>query len=136
MAPSTKQKFVNGLKSVTVQPLTVFYSIVDVNVFFQSLMALAVKLYLKWLKDFILSKHIKNANLRKRNDFYIPKIKSIKIGLLPPHNFPKIWYENKRHFSKLSNINLISNLKQNLILTHAMFAKESKKAKTILQRKD
>ena len=99
MAPSTKQKFVNGLKSVTVQPLTVFYSIVDVNVFFQSLMALAVKLYLKWLKDFILSKHIKNANLRNRNDFYIPRIKSIKIGLLRPHNFPKIWYENKLHFS-------------------------------------
>jgi len=37
------------------------------------------------------------------------------MGLLPPHNFPKIWYENKRHFSKLSNINLISNFKQNLI---------------------
>ena len=31
------------------------------------------------------------------------------------HNFPKILYENKRHFSKLSNINLISNFKQNLI---------------------
>ena len=30
-------------------------------------------------------------------------------------NFPKIWYENKRHFSKRSSINLISNLKQNLI---------------------
>ena len=66
-------------------------------------------------KDFILSKNIKNANLRNRNDFYIPRIKSIKIGLLPPHNFPKIWYENKRHFSKLPNINLISNFKQNLI---------------------
>ena len=35
-------------------------------------------------KDFILSKNIKNANLRNRNDFYIPRIKSIKIGLLPP----------------------------------------------------
>jgi len=31
--------------------------------------------------------------------------KSIKIELLPLHNFPKIWYENKRHLSKLSNIN-------------------------------
>ena len=29
--------------------------------------------------------------------------------------FPKIWYENKRHFSKLSTINLILNYKQNLI---------------------
>ena len=66
-------------------------------------------------KDFMLSKNIKNANLRNRNDFYIPRVKSIKIGLLPPHNFSKIWYENKRHFSKLSNINLISNFKQNLI---------------------
>jgi len=66
-------------------------------------------------KDFMLSKNIKNANLRNRNDFYIPRIKSIKIGLLPPHNFSKIWYENKRHFSQLSNINLISNFKQNLI---------------------
>ena len=46
---------------------------------------------------------------------YIPRVNSIKIGLLPPHNFPKIWYENKRHFSKLSSINLISNFKQNLI---------------------
>jgi len=35
--------------------------------------------------------------------------------LLPPHNFPKIWYENKRHISKLSNLNLILNFKQNLI---------------------
>ena len=34
-------------------------------------------------KDFMLSKNIKNANLRNRNDFYIPRIKSIKIGLLP-----------------------------------------------------
>jgi len=42
-------------------------------------------------------------------------VKSIKIGLLPPHNFHKIWYENKRQFSKLSNINLISNFKQHLI---------------------
>ena len=59
-------------------------------------------------KDFILSKNIKNANLRNRNDFYIPRIKSIKIGLLPPHNFPKIWNENnkKKHFLKLSNINI------------------------------
>jgi len=31
------------------------------------------------------------------------------------NNFSKIWYENKRHFSKLSNINLISSFKQNLI---------------------
>jgi len=98
-------------------------------------------------KDFILSKIIKNANLRNRNDFYIPRNKSIKIGLLPPHNFTQIWYENKRHFSKLSNINLLSKFKQNLIedfyqqnkcfnLTHAMFAKESKKAKTTLQSKE
>ena len=43
----------------------------------------------------MLSKNIKNANLRNRNDFYISRIKSIKIGMLPPHNFPKIWYENK-----------------------------------------
>jgi len=64
--------------------------------------------------DFILSKNIKNANLRNKNDFYSTKVKSIKIGLLPPHNFPKIWYENKRHFSKLSNVNLILNFKQNL----------------------
>ena len=62
----------------------------------------------------MLSKYIKNANLRNRNDFYIPRVKSIKIGLLLSHNFPKISYENKRHFSKLSNINLISNFKQNL----------------------
>jgi len=26
-----------------------------------------------------------------------------------------MWYENKRHFSKLSNINLILNFKQNLV---------------------
>ena len=70
------------------------------------------------------------------------------MGLLPPHNFPKILYENKRYFFMLLNINLISNFKQNLIeyfyqqnisvliLTHAMFAKESKKAKMILLRKD
>ena len=63
-------------------------------------------------------------------------------------NFPKIWYENKRHFSKLSSINLISNFKQNLIEdfyqqnkcfnsnTCYMFAKESKKPKTTLQRKE
>ena len=63
-------------------------------------------------------------------------------------NFPKIWYENKRHFSKRSSINLISNLKQNLIEdfyqqnkcfnsnTFYMFAKESKKPKTTLQRKE
>ena len=63
-------------------------------------------------------------------------------------NFPKIWYENKRHFSKRSSINLISNLKQNLIEdfyqknkcfnsnTCYMFAKESKKPKTTLQRKE
>ena len=42
-------------------------------------------------------------------------MKSIKIGLLPPHNFPKIWYENKRQFSKLSNIILILNFKRNLM---------------------
>ena len=41
------------------------------------------------------------------------KVKSIGLNL--PHNFPKIWYENERHFLKLSNINLISNFKQNLI---------------------
>ena len=41
-------------------------------------------------KDFIFS-----INLRNRKDFYIPRVKSIKIGMLPPHNFPKIWYENK-----------------------------------------
>ena len=77
----------------------------------------------------------------------MPRVKFIKIGLLPPHNFPKIWYENKGHFSKLSNIYLILNFKQNLIedfyqqnqcfnLTHAMLAKESKKADTIKQRKN
>ena len=66
-------------------------------------------------KDLLLLKNIKNASLRNRNDFYIPRIKSIKIGLLPPHNFQKIWYENKQPFSKLSNINLISNFKKNLI---------------------
>ena len=36
-------------------------------------------------KDFIFS-----INLRNRNDLYIPRVKSIKIGMLPPHNFPKI----------------------------------------------
>ena len=46
-------------------------------------------------KDFIVSKIIKNANLRNRNDFYIPRVKSIKIGLLPPYNFPKIWYKKQ-----------------------------------------
>ena len=39
-------------------------------------------------KDFPLSKISKNSNLRNRNDFHIPGIKSIKIGMLPPHNFP------------------------------------------------
>ena len=78
-----------------------------------------VKIFLFWFKgdklpqtfrkDFIFSKNIKNANLRNRNDLHIPRVKSFKIGLLPPHNFPKKWYENKWHFSKLSNINLISN---------------------------
>jgi len=98
-------------------------------------------------KDFTLSKNIKKANLRNRNDFHIPRVKSIKIGVLPPHNFPKIWYENKRQFSKLSNINLISNLKQNFIEdfyqqnkyfnsnTCYMFAKVLKKAKTIYKEK-
>ena len=66
-------------------------------------------------KDFILSKNTKNANLRNRNDFDIPRVKFIKIRLFPSHNLLKIWYENKQHFSKLSNINLISNFKQNLI---------------------
>ena len=62
---------------------------------------------------------------------------SIKIGLIPCTG----------HFFKLSNINIISKFKQNLIedfyqqnkcliLAHAMFAKESKKAKTTLQRKE
>ena len=70
----------------------------------------------------------------------------MKLGLLPLHNFPKVWYENKGHFFKLSNINLILNFKQNLIedfyqqkkcfnLSHAMFAKESKKPKMTLQKK-
>ena len=86
------------------------------------------------------SKGHSNASIRNKHDFCIPIVKSIKIGLLPPHNFPKIWYEHKQHFSKLSNINLNSNFKQNLIedfisrtnvliLTHAMFAKEATKAK-------
>ena len=89
----------------------------------------------------IRPKNIKNANLRNRNDFYIPKVRSIKIGLLPPHNFPKIWYENKRHFSKLPNINLISNFKQNLIEDFyqqnntCYVCIGSKKANTILQEK-
>jgi len=69
-------------------------------------------------KDFTFSKNIKNENLRNGNDFYIPRL---KIVLLPPHNFPKIWYENKRHFSKLSNINLISNFKlKELSLCHKL----------------
>ena len=55
--------------------------------------------------DFILSTNIKTATLRNRNGFiFLELVKSIKIQLLPPHNFPKIWYENKRHLSKLSNI--------------------------------
>ena len=58
-------------------------------------------------KDFTASKYIKNANLRSRNDFYIPRVKSIKIGLFPLHIFPKVWYENKRHFSKLSTIKIL-----------------------------
>ena len=77
----------------------------------------------------------------------IRTLKSIKIGLLPPHNFLKIWYANKRDFSKFSNINLISNFKQNLIedfyqqntcfnSNTCYFAKESIKPKTILQRKE
>ena len=82
-----------------------------------------------------------------KEDFYIPRVKFIKIGLLPPHNFPKIWYENKRHFSKLSksNINLISNFKQNLIVRFLsaeqmykflhMLCLQRNQAKTILQRK-
>ena len=45
----------------------------------------------------------------------MPRVKFIKIGLLPTHNFPKIWNENKGHFSKLSIIHLILNFKQNLI---------------------
>ena len=104
----------------------------------------------KFKKDFILLKNIKSANFRQRIDFNIPRVKSIKIGLFPPYNFPKIWHENKRHFSKLSNINLILNFKQNLIedfypqnkcfnsntCYDAIFAKESKKAKTILLKKD
>ena len=52
-------------------------------------------------RDFTLLKNIKNANLRNRNDFCIPRVKSIKIGLLPPHNFSKTLYENKLHFSRL-----------------------------------
>ena len=85
------------------------------------------------------------ANLRKSYDFYIPRVKSNKIGLLPSHNFTKICYENKRHFSKLLTINLISNFRQNLIedfhpqtnilIRIAMFANESKKAKSILPNK-
>ena len=49
---------------------------------------------------------MKKANPRNRNDFYIPRVKSIQIGLLPPRNFPKVWYENKQHFSNLSKSNL------------------------------
>ena len=60
-------------------------------------------------------KILKTQILETEMILYILSIKSIKIGLLPPHNFPKIWNENKRHFSKLSTINLISNFKQNLI---------------------
>ena len=33
---------------------------------------------------------IKNANLGNKNNFNIPRVKSIKIELLPSHNFPKI----------------------------------------------
>jgi len=44
--------------------------------------------------------------------------------MLPLPNFPKIWYENKRHFSKLSNINLISNFKQNLIEDYLLSAEQ------------
>ena len=42
-------------------------------------------------------KNIKNANFRNKC-LYIPRVKSIKIGLLPPHNFPTVWYENKTLF--------------------------------------
>ena len=65
-------------------------------------------------KDFILSKNI-YINMKKQileTEMIFIFVKSIKIGLIPPHNFPKIWYENKRNFSKLSNINLISNKKK------------------------
>ena len=38
----------------------------------------------------VIKKNFKNVNLRNRNDFHIPRVKSIKIGLLPSHNFPTI----------------------------------------------
>ena len=57
-------------------------------------------------KDFIISKNIKNANLRKRNDFSISRVKSIKIGMLPPSGatrrnffkkstFLRVWLQKK-----------------------------------------
>ena len=68
-------------------------------------------------KNFKSSKNIKNANLRNRNDFHIPRVKSIKIGLLHPHNFPKIWNENnkKKTLFKAFKYQYFSNFKQNLI---------------------
>jgi len=65
-------------------------------------------------KDFILSKNIKNANLRNRNDIYIPRIKSIKIGPCSPLTI-SLKYGMKINDTKLSNINLISNFRQYLI---------------------
>ena len=80
-----------------------------------------------WKQKSILIVHMKaeivfTSSYENRNRFYFfilnantfcicssIYIKSIKIGLLP-QNFSKILYENKRHFSKLSNINLISIL--------------------------
>ena len=65
--------------------------------------------------DFFLSKHIKKINLRNKEDFYIPRAKSSKIGMLPPHNFPKIWQENKHIFPKQYTVDLLSNIRENLI---------------------
>ena len=47
-------------------------------------------------KDFTLSKKSKKELIET---FDIPRVKSMKLD-----NFPKIWYENNRHFSKLSKI--------------------------------
>ena len=64
---------------------------------------------------------------------YIPRVKSIKTGLLPPHNISLKYGINRNTFRiQLSNRIWLKFI--NRTLTHDMFAKESKTAKTSLDR--
>ena len=66
-------------------------------------------------KDFFTFKDINRLNLRNKEDFVIPRVKSEKIGRLPPHNFPKIWCNNKKSFPDAGPFDSLSKLRENLL---------------------